>query len=246
MISLLRNCLLYLALGMCALKADENKFKDRVQPFLKTYCLSCHGEETQKGKIRLDQLSASMADRKEAELWARSLEAIEFGEMPSDKAEKFPTKAEARFVQEWIAQTLDRAGLEVEDKADKEGYGNLVPHDLLFSPKESKRMIDAAARLWRISPQALANTVRGARMVSNPFALDKPHGNFRDFKAKYFFNSLMAEQVTELALAHSLKEAQNARKMIVVLRGKGKHHRRGEPGSHQATLSQHIAADSDR
>jgi hypothetical protein len=207
---------------MCALKADENKFKDRVQPFLKTYCLSCHGEETQKGKIRLDHLSASMADRKEAELWARSLEAIEFGEMPSDKAKEFPTKAEARFVQEWIAQTLDRAGLEVEDKADKEGYGNLVPHDLLFSPKESKRMIDAAARLWRISPQALANTVRGARMVSNPFALDKPHGNFRDFKAKYFFNSLMAEQVTELALAHSLKEAQNARKMIVVLREKGK------------------------
>lgn len=222
MISLLRACLLYLALGMCALKADENKFKDRVQPFLKTYCLSCHGEETQKGKIRLDHLSASMADRKEAELWARSLEAIEFGEMPSDKAKEFPTKAEARFVQEWIAQTLDRAGLEVEDKADKEGYGNLVPHDLLFSPKESKRMIDAAARLWRISPQALANTVRGARMVSNPFALDKPHGNFRDFKAKYFFNSLMAEQVTELALAHSLKEAQNARKMIVVLREKGK------------------------
>jgi hypothetical protein len=57
--------------------------------------------------------------------------------------------------------------------------------------------------------------------VSNPFALDKPHGHFRDFKGKYPFNSLMAEQVTELALAHSLKEAQNARKMIVVLREKG-------------------------
>ncbi|MFP6893286.1 MAG: DUF1588 domain-containing protein, partial [Opitutales bacterium] len=221
MISLVRSSFLFLALSACALSADENEFEQRIQPFLKTYCISCHGEETRKGKIRLDHLRASMADRKEAELWARSLEAIEFGEMPSDKAKKFPTKTEARFVQDWIARTLNQAGLEVEEKADKEGYGNLVPHDLLFSPAESKRVVDAAARLWRISPQALANTVRGARIVSNPFALDKPHGNFRDFKGKYLFNSLMVEQITELALAHSEREAQNARKMIVMMKEKG-------------------------
>jgi len=218
---ILRFFLLSIAFATGAGAFADDQFDKDIQPFLKTYCVSCHGEETQKGKIRLDHLSASMADRKEAELWARCLEAIEFGEMPSDKAKKFPTKSEARLVQDWIARTLDRAGLRVEDKADKEGYGNLVPHDLLFSPSESKRLVDAAARLWRISPKALANTVRGARMVSNPFALDKPHGNFRDFKGKYTFNSLMAEQVTELALAHSLKEAQNARKMIVQMREKG-------------------------
>ena len=219
--TILRNCLLLIAFvtGVEAL-ADE-PFEKNVRPFIQTYCISCHGEETQKGKIRLDHLSANMEDRKEAELWVRSLEAIEFGEMPSDKANKFPTKAEARLVQKWIAQSLARAGLKVEDKADKEGYGNLVPHDLLFSPAESKRVVDAAARLWRISPKALANTVRGARIVSNPFALDKPHGNFRDFKGKYHFNSLMAEQVTELALAHSEKEAKNARKAIVMMQEKG-------------------------
>jgi hypothetical protein len=218
---ILRNFLLSIAYVTVAEALADDPFEKSIQPFLKTYCVSCHGEETQKGKIRLDHLSANMEDRKEAELWARSLEAIEFGEMPSDKAEKFPTKAEARLVQDWIARSLAQAGLKVEDKADKEGYGNLIPHDLLFSPAESKREVDAAARLWRISPKALANTVRGARMVSNPFALDKPHGNFRDFKGKYSFNSLMAEQVTELALAHSEKEAKNARKMIVVLREKG-------------------------
>ena len=218
---ILRNFLLSIAYVTVAEALADDPFEKSIQPFLKTYCVSCHGEETQKGKIRLDHLSANMEDRKEAELWARSLEAIEFGEMPSDKAEKFPTKAEARLVQDWIARSLAQAGLKVEDKADKEGYGNLIPHDLLFSPAESKREVDAAARLWRISPKALANTVRGARMVSNPFALDKPHGNFRDFKGKYSFNSLMAEQVIELALAHSEKEAKNARKMIVVLREKG-------------------------
>ena len=199
----------------------DDPFEERIRPFLQTYCIACHGEETQKGKIRLDHLRGDMEDRKEAELWARSLEAIEFGEMPSDKADKFPTKAQARLVQDWIAQSLDRVGRKVEDKAGKEGYGNLIPHDLLFSPAESKRVVNAAARLWRISPKALADIVRGARMVSNPFVLDKPHGNFRDFKGKYAFNSLMAEQVTELALAHSEKEAKNARKAIVMMKEKG-------------------------
>ena len=219
--TILRNFLLSVVFMTGADSLADEYFEKSVRPFLKTYCIACHGEETQKGKIRLDHLSANLEDRQEAELWARSLEAIEFGEMPSDKADKFPTKAEARLVQDWIARSLAQVGIEVEEKAGKEGYGNLIPHDLLFSPAESKRVVDAAARLWRISPKALANTVRGARMVSNPFALDKPHGNFRDFKGKYVFNSLMAEQVTELALAHSEKEAKNARKAIVMMKEKG-------------------------
>ncbi|MEC7542677.1 MAG: c-type cytochrome domain-containing protein [Verrucomicrobiota bacterium] len=219
--TILRNFLLSMALVSGAESLADDPFEERIRPFLQTYCIACHGEETQKGKIRLDHLRGDMEDRKEAELWARSLEAIEFGEMPSDKADKFPTKAQARLVQDWIAQSLDRVGRKVEDKAGKEGYGNLIPHDLLFSPAESKRVVNAAARLWRISPKALADIVRGARMVSNPFVLDKPQGNFRDFKGKYAFNSLMAEQVTELALAHSEKEAKNARKAIVMMKEKG-------------------------
>ncbi len=202
------------------LKADE-EFTRKIRPFLNTYCISCHGPEEQKGKIRFDQLTASMSDRNQAELWMRMLETIEFGEMPSDSAKKFPTKAEARLVQGWISRALEAQGLAVEEKRGKEGYGNLVSHELLFSKAENKRTIDVAARLWRITPKALANLLRGARMVSNPFDLEKPHGNFRDFKGKYHFNSLMAEQITELAIAHSDKEAKNARKMIVALRGKG-------------------------
>ena len=96
-----------------------------------------------------------------------------------------------------------------------------MPHELLFSPQETDRTVDVAARLWRITPKALANLLRGARIVSNPFEFEKPHGNFRDFKGKYQFNSLMAEQITELAIAHSLKEARNSRKRIVEERKKG-------------------------
>ena len=222
MTSIVRQTLPVLAFSALIPVAAGDEFKGQIQPFLKSYCVACHGPKVQKGSIRVDRLTANMSDRREAALWSRMLEAIEFGEMPSDKAEKFPTRMEARFVQNWIIDSLHQAGLKVEEKKDKEGFGNLVPHDLLFAPEERKRTIDVAARLWRISPKALANTLRGARIVSNPFSLDKPHGNFRDFKGKYLFNSLMAEQVTELALAHSEKEAKNARKTIVEMRGKGK------------------------
>ena len=219
--TILRIGILVFVLSAGILLADDRQFTRQVQPFLKNYCISCHGPKNQKGEIRVDHLTADISDRKEAELWARMLEAIEFGEMPSDSATKFPTRTEAREVQRWISRALEQQGLAVEEKRDKEGYGNLVSHELLFSPAENKRTIDAAARLWRISPKALANLLRGARMVSNPFELEKPHGNFRDFKGKYQFNSLMAEQITELAIAHSHHEARNARKMIVVMWEKG-------------------------
>ncbi|MDP7009967.1 MAG: DUF1592 domain-containing protein, partial [Verrucomicrobiota bacterium] len=212
--------ILICVLSAFGLKGDE-QFSRTVQPFLKTYCVSCHGPGKAKGKIRVDGLDASMTGRKQVELWARTLEALEFGEMPSDKAEKFPTKDEVRAVTQWISQALTSQGLSVSNKKDREGYGNLVSHELLFSPAESRRTINVAARLWRITPKALANILRGARIISNPFEFEKPHGSFRDFKGKYHFNSLMAEQITELAIAHSLQEARNARKRIVEERKKG-------------------------
>ncbi len=203
------------------LKADE-QFSQKIQPFLDTYCVSCHGPEKQKGKIRIDQLTESPRGREDAELWSQILESLAFGGMPSDSAKRFPSKTEARMVQDWIGGMLADAGRVVEGKNGKEGYGNLVPHELLFSPKETDRTVDVASRLWRITPKALANLLRGARIVSNPFEFEKPHGNFRDFKGKYQFNSLMAEQISELAIAHSLQEARNARKRIVEERKKGK------------------------
>jgi hypothetical protein len=199
-------------------------FDSKVRPFLKNYCVSCHGSEKAKGKIRLDGIGSSMAVEKDARLWARVLEALEFGEMPSDKATRFPTKEEARLVESWISSSLANQGIEVEEKQGEQGFGNLVNHDLLFSSQARNNKIDVAARLWRISPNALikqmvarlkvtdgawltSGAVFGRRMegyqfdaATNPFKLDKPHGSFRDFKGKYFFNSLMAEQVTELAI----------------------------------------------
>ena len=94
---------------------DKQVFDSKIRPFLKEYCVSCHGPEKAKGKIRLDGLGSSMAVEKDARLWARVLEALEFGEMPSDKATRFPTREEARRVESWVRSSLANHGIEVEE-----------------------------------------------------------------------------------------------------------------------------------
>jgi hypothetical protein len=217
--------ILYSCLLTTYLQADSKQvFESKIRPFLKEYCVSCHGADKAKGKIRLDAIKPVMKAEKDARLWARVLEALEFGEMPPDGAKTFPTQQEARVIETWISSSLANEGIAVEEKQSEQGFGNLVNHDLLFGKEARNNQIDVAARLWRISPNALikqivtrlkvtngawltSGDVFGRRMqnyqfdtATNPFKLDKPHGSFRDFKGKYLFNSLMAEQVTELAI----------------------------------------------
>lgn len=205
-------CLTLLLLTTNHSSAEQTEFSTHIKPFLDTYCVFCHGQQKAKAKLRVDRLSGKFDDRKEAEWWGRILEALEFGEMPSEKAKKFPTKEEVRLVMKWIGDSLSHQGVAIENKSDAEGFGNLVPHDLLFSPAQRNRPIDVAARIWRISPKTLEHLLRAggrARIISNPFALDKPDGNFRDFKGKYQLNSLMAEQVAELALEAAKGQVRN-------------------------------------
>ena len=74
------SSILVLSLTVGGLSAADDEFTREVRPFLDNYCVPCHGPRKQKSRIRVDHLTASMKDRKEAELWARLLEAIEFFE----------------------------------------------------------------------------------------------------------------------------------------------------------------------
>ena len=65
MTSLARHSLFVLAVSGLVSSAFGDAFKDQIQPVLKSYCVACHGPEAQKGKIRVDHLTASMDERKE-------------------------------------------------------------------------------------------------------------------------------------------------------------------------------------
>jgi len=185
-----------------------------MQAFLKTYCIACHGPKETEGDIRLDRRTLKITSTSDAQLWQRVLEALQFGEMPLAGAEKFPTRAEARQAESWIATALAEQGHTIQNKSAAEGYGNLVPHELLFSPAQRHRTVDVGARIWRVSPETLRIKLSSAARFNpptNPFEFDKPHGNFTDFKGKYLLNSIMAEQVTELAMLAAEKQTQDGR-----------------------------------
>ena len=52
--------------------------------FLSTYCIDCHGPETQKSDRRFDGLGGSITDLEQLELWQEIVDQLNLGEMPPE------------------------------------------------------------------------------------------------------------------------------------------------------------------
>ncbi len=78
------------------------QFDGTVQPFLQTYCVTCHGGE--KPEADLDLSPYTSVDRVIAgfSYWDLVLEKLEAAEMPPDKAKKHPSDAQRDEVVAWI------------------------------------------------------------------------------------------------------------------------------------------------
>src|SRR6516164_3249814 len=72
--------------------ADEpdRRFTDVLQPFLKNYCLACHGPVKQQAKLDLSKFTSTAAVVKNHRVWERVAERLEADEMPPAKATKHP------------------------------------------------------------------------------------------------------------------------------------------------------------
>jgi len=88
-------------------KSLERRFTDDVQPFLKKYCLTCHGDKKQEAKLDLRGYSSVTAVVKNHRIWNTVLERLEAAEMPPEKAPRQPTADERRAVIEWIGAVLE-------------------------------------------------------------------------------------------------------------------------------------------
>ncbi len=74
--------------GQSAHTATLPGFEKRITPFLKNYCVSCHGGTKPKAELRLDRLSAVVDDKQSAEAWQDVLDALNAGEMPPENAKQ--------------------------------------------------------------------------------------------------------------------------------------------------------------
>ncbi len=80
-------------------------FSETMQPFLKKYCLRCHGAKKQEGRFRLDTLSRDFGTESIAGQWDEVMFRINSGEMPPDD-ELQPSAPAVGDVAEWISARI--------------------------------------------------------------------------------------------------------------------------------------------
>ena len=89
--------------------AEEYKFKEHVKPLIDKYCISCHGPETQKAKLRMDKLNPDLINGNDNEMWQEVLDLINISEMPTKKAKAHPTRQERQIMVDWLTGELRKA-----------------------------------------------------------------------------------------------------------------------------------------
>ncbi len=76
--------------------------------FLKTYCIECHGPNTQEGDLQLDTLSVDFADPLVSSKWGEVLNSVNGHEMPPEEKPQPSPESSARFA-EWLESNLAKA-----------------------------------------------------------------------------------------------------------------------------------------
>src|SRR5262249_26691524 len=82
----------------------QDRFTEVVQPFLKTYCLACHGPKKHEAKLDLSGYTSVAAILKGQRVWDHVLERLEAEEMPPERATRQPTPQERRAVVDWLRE----------------------------------------------------------------------------------------------------------------------------------------------
>lgn len=89
------------------LRSAPIDFQSQVRPILEAHCFHCHGEDKQKGKLRIDTLSAELLeDRRAAETWHDVRDALNLGEMPPEDEPEMGRK-DRQILVDWINQEID-------------------------------------------------------------------------------------------------------------------------------------------
>ena len=117
-----------------ALQANaKESFRDKVAPFVKTYCTDCHGDKKRKGQINFQAALKNPGDAAFSKQWKQALANVKAHDMPPDEADKQPTDEERQMFMDWMAKVKFLSpkdpGPFVIRRLTKVEYGNTL-HDL--------------------------------------------------------------------------------------------------------------------
>lgn len=145
---------------LAALQAEIKKsFQDRVAPFVKTYCVTCHGNRKSKGGVNFESGLKYPGNAGFAQHWKQGLINVKAHDMPPDDAAQQPTDDERQVFVDVIAKlkflSPPDPGPFVIRRLNKVEYGNTL-HDLFgVDPAVARELPDevfGAGYLNTLSP----------------------------------------------------------------------------------------------
>lgn len=110
-----------------------------VTPYLNAHCTPCHGPEKQKGKIRLDTLTADYSKPSNAALWLEVRDQINLGQMPPED-EPRPKIEESQELTQWIAAQLRRTEHDSRHSNGKQRARRLNRREYTFTVSDLLQM----------------------------------------------------------------------------------------------------------
>jgi hypothetical protein len=178
--------------GTTAEQPSDRRFAEVVQPFLKNYCLTCHGTQKQQAKLDLSGYTSAAAVVKTRRVWERVYERLEAEEMPPAKAPRQPKPHERRAVLEWLrelreqearrhagdpgqvlARRLSNAEFDYTIR-DLTGVDIQPAREFPVDPA-NEAGFDNSGESLTLSPALLKKYLAAARLVADHLVL-KPHG----------------------------------------------------------------------
>ena len=178
--------LLFVVWNFSPVAADMGSFDKAIQPILNKYCVDCHGADDPEGKISLHALGGDFSKDHSVKSWERVYHQLTLASMPP-KEEEQPDAHTRAMVLRWLEQEFAKAGVKVENKLARPGYGNYVSHEQLFGDSMVKPSF-SPPRLWRIRPavyeRSLQQVAKGGKYVK-PFTLKSGGHTFRDYDNQY-------------------------------------------------------------
>ena len=212
-----------------ALAEDQVDFAKDIKPIFEQNCVKCHGEEKQKGKLRLDMRDAAAKGGKagpafvagsadKSELFRRiTLPKSDDDFMPSEGEPL--TKAQIDLIREWINQgAVWPESTSAKTTAKAAPAGPVLPSDFKPGPNEAKAIAKLTEAGVDVRPIAVNVPWREANLrLQGTNANDATVALLKDVASLVELN-LATTKVTDAGLAH-LKGLTNLMRLHLEMTG---------------------------
>jgi hypothetical protein len=187
--------LAFLAISDPAVAQAPNVFDGQFRQFAQKHCVSCHGPDVQRRKLRLDNLPTTFADKDVAATWVKVLERVFRGEMPPKNRPR-PDEKETKQLLADLQRRLHEASLAKQQKEGRVVIRRLnrteyetTLHDLLGTTVEVKDLLpddniaagfDNVSAVLDVSSAHLLRYQEAAEKALRSVIPNRPYADFKE------------------------------------------------------------------